>query len=196
MDEKYKQLQIDGSDWSYGSKWGDQMQASVEEIFKDVNKSSNILDVGCGEGRGLQTLYNMEFDRKRLIGVDLSPEKLRAARARGLLCLEEDFHTLQSIPSKYFDFVYCSHTLEHAYDLTLAFSSLIRVCKYTVYFIVPIGETLEEVVKYNPSHTSPIQDIFQIEEILKTFKANGSIIEFELKEKNRMCKEVWGEINI
>jgi ubiquinone/menaquinone biosynthesis C-methylase UbiE len=107
--EEYRQLQIDGSDWSYNSGWGDQMAESIRQIFKDVPRNYNILDVGCGEGRGLKTLVEMGFDSQKLVGVDLSVEKLNAARSRKFLCLEEDFHELKSIPSRYL-ILYTRHT--------------------------------------------------------------------------------------
>lgn len=189
MDDKYKELQINGSDWSYGSKWGDQMEESINEIFAEYPKSSNVLDVGCGEGRGLMTLHKLGFNKRDLIGVDLAPDKVKAARDRGFLVLNEDFHHLKTIPDNYFDYVYSSHTLEHAYDLEIAFKSLIRVCHKTLLFIVPVGETKEEVDKYNPSHTSPIKDEKQLVDILDKIG-----YKYRLRKVQRMCPEIWGDV--
>lgn len=189
MDPNYKALQISGSDWSYGSRWGDQMENSINEIFEDIYKDSNILDVGCGEGRGLMALYKLGFNQRNIIGVDIAPDKIKAARDRGFLVLDEDFHQLKAIPDNHFDFVYSSHTLEHSYNLEMAFKSLMRVCKGTLFFIVPIGETKEEVDNYNPSHTSPIKDEAQLVEIL-----NKCGYKYKLEKFKRMCPEIWGQV--
>lgn len=190
MNEDYRKLQIEGSDWSYGSRWGDQMENSINEIFEHANKNENVLDVGCGEGRGLVALNNLGFSKRNLIGIDIAPEKIKAARDRGFLVLDEDFHVLKQIPDNYFEYVYSSHTLEHAYNLELAFKSLLRVCKNTFYFIVPCNEVKEQVDIYNPSHVSPIKDKEQISEILSKLGCN-----FKLVEKKRMCDEIWGVIH-
>lgn len=186
MNEDYRKLQIEGSDWSYGSSWGDQMENSINGIFGDIPKDKNVLDVGCGEGRGLMALYNLGFNKRNIIGVDIAPEKIKAAIDRGFIVLNEDFHYLKPIPDKYFDYVYSAHTLEHAYDLELAINSLLRVCADKLFFIVPIGETKEEVEKYNPSHTSPIKDCEQLDIILQKTKLRYTIV-----EKSRKCKEAW-----
>lgn len=189
MDPSYKELQINGSDWSYGSRWGDQMENSINEIFENIPKYKNVLDVGCGEGRGLMALYNLGFDQRNIIGVDIAPEKITMARDRGFLVLDEDFHQLKPIPDNHFDYVYSSHTLEHSYDLEMAFKSLMRVCRGTLFFIVPVGETKEEVDKYNPSHTSPIKDEEQLAEILDKIG-----YKYKLQKVKRMCSEIWGEV--
>jgi hypothetical protein len=59
-----------------------------------------------------------------------------------------------------------------------------------------VGETLEEVQRYNPSHTAPIKDSNEIKHMLEIYKDVTLISNFVLEEKTRMCKEVWGVINI
>lgn len=196
FNKEYIDLQVSGSDWSYGSAWGDQMEESIKQIFGPKDRSSVILDVGCGEGRGLNALYEMGFSKHSLFGIDISIEKLKAASNRGYLVINNDFHDLSLIPPKYFDYVYCSHTLEHSYDLNMALQSIIRVCSNTFYFIVPIGETLENVKKYNPSHISPIYDSSEISKYLEIYKEQNIIKSYSLNTINRMCPELWGEVNI
>ncbi len=51
MNEEYKKLQIEGSDWSYGSRWGDQMEEAIIKFGQSIaDKNSRLLDIGCGEG--------------------------------------------------------------------------------------------------------------------------------------------------
>jgi ubiquinone/menaquinone biosynthesis C-methylase UbiE len=190
MHEDYIKLQVEGSDWSYGSRWGDQMEQAITEWFaKDLPKDAAILDIGCGEGRGLDALKKLEFTN--LYGIDLSEEKLAAARLRGWQTVfNQDFHNLKDFQFE-FDYAFCSHTLEHAYDIKVALNSIELVVKKSLYFIVPVGETREEVIKYNPSHTSPFKDMDEIDKLLTDMGYKN----FHLFEQARMCKEVWGVIN-
>lgn len=186
MDESYRQLQIEGSDWSYGSKWGDLMEEAILEMTAHLNKDASLLDIGCGEGRGLDALKLAGFTN--LFGCDISPEKINRAREKGFTIYEEDFHTTPSIGDKSIDYVFSSHTLEHAYDLELAFKNIGRITKSELMFVIPIGERLEDVRKKNPSHTSPI---FKIEHLEETMIKSG-LKNFVLKNKMRMCPEAWG----
>lgn len=190
MNEEYKKLQIEGSDWSYGSRWGDQMEEAIIKFGQSIaDKNSRLLDIGCGEGRGLDALVKLDF--KQVFGVDISPDKIAKARSKGYLIYEYDFHKLTELPllAKSFDYTFCSHTLEHAYDIELALKSIEFVTKKQLHFIVPVGETKEEVNKYNPSHTHPFASIFEIDELLKKLKYN-----FSITEQTRLCKEVHGII--
>lgn len=190
MDETYKDLQIKGSDWSYGSRWGDQMEEAIIKFGQSIaDKNSRILDIGCGEGRGLDALVKMGF--KHVVGVDIAPEKIAKARSKGHLIYEYDFHKLPELNllAKSFDYTFCSHTLEHAYDIEMAIRSIEFVTKKQLHFIVPVGETKEEVDKYNPSHTNPFSSIFEIDELLKKLKYH-----FSINEQTRLCKEVHGII--
>lgn len=189
FNDDYVKLQTEGSGWSYGSAWGDQMEEAVVEWFaKSVPIESSVVDIGCGEGRGMDALKNCGF--KSISGIDLSQEKLDKAKSRGWETVyNEDFHKLIRHQYEY-DYAFCSHTLEHAYDLELALSSIELVVKKALFFIVPVGETKEGVATYNPSHTSPIKDIDEI----RTLLTNMGYAKFHLEEKTRMCKEVWGII--
>lgn len=189
MNDDYKKLQIEGSDWSYGSAWGDQMADAISSWFiPQIEKESSVLDVGCGEGRGLDILRASGF--KKIAGVDIALDKLNKATHSLHYVIDCDFHCLDSVfAKKQFDYTFTSHTLEHAYDINKAFKSIEYVTAKKTFFIVPIGETPKLVKKINPSHTCPFEDKKQIEDIL-----NSLGYSYELTEKKRMCREVWGII--
>lgn len=188
--EEYKNIQIQGSDWSYNSRWGDQMESAIIEWFipEIKNKKASILDIGCGEGRGLDVLKKHGY--LNLCGIDLSEEKLNKASQNGHKVYNSDFHFLSEINNQEYDYIFCSHTLEHAYNLKKAIQSFIRVCKNKIFIIVPINETEEFVSKVNPSHTSFITDGSEITKILDELNLN-----YETFYKNRMCAEMWIIIN-
>jgi len=188
---EYKKLQEDGSDWSYNSRWGDQMVDAITDWFgKDVMAAESpsyamvsILDVGCGEGRGLEALKEMGF--QNTAGVDITMEKIQAGMKRGLEIIDDDFNEMAKFSDDSIDYIFCSHTLEHALDLKQALSSLLRVVKKKIYIIVPIDET-EESVKANPAHTAPITESVEIADVLDTLQC-----EYVWEEKMRMNKEAW-----
>lgn len=184
MNKEYVDLQVSGSDWSYGSKWGDQMEDSIINWFSlDLKLDSRILDAGCGEGRGLIALRDRGFIN--LTGVDLSEEKLSRAREKNLNVLFTDIHNL---PFKDNSFNYCfsSHTLEHMINIKKAISSLLRVSN-KLYYIVPIFETIEFVKLNNPSHINPINNP---KEFIKHLDELG--VKHQEKIHHRLCPELWG----
>ena len=188
--QNYLKLQIEGSDWSYNSPWGDQMEdAMINWFAKDVaDKNSSIIDIGCGEGRGLDALMRAGY--KKIAGVDIAVDKIKKAKEKGHKIYEEDFHDLK-LENQKFDYVFCSHTLEHSYDLKKAFESILNICNKKIYFILPIFETEDFVKKHNPSHTSFINDPEYVISILN--KINKK---YTTEIKNRMSFELWGTIEL
>mgnify|MGYP003343965434 FL=1 len=196
--EKYYEIQKNGSDWSYGSRWGDQMEQAVSDIFRNISpkKTNGVIDIGCGEGRGLQRLRDLGF--KRLHGIDISEEKIlyaRKNRSMDILFDVFDFHKNLSLLGR-FDIGFSSHALEHCYCFKTAINSICSIINRKFYFIVPIGETPEEVSKFNPSHTHPFKDLDHVHKCL----IDAGVLSFSLQEKcerdGRMGREVWGCIFI
>lgn len=188
--KEYVELQQKGSDWSYGSKWGDQMENAILEWFaKEIPLDAKILDAGCGEGRGVKSLLNAGF--KNVSGVDITPEKVEAGKSNGLNLFLGDLHTLENISDKEYDYVFCSHTLEHMMDLPKAISNLVRITKHKIFYIVPIHETKEFVALHNPSHTSVIGDASEFYSVLDKLNLNHK--HWEMK---RMSDELWGIIYV
>jgi len=110
-----------------------------------------ILDVGCGDGWGMDLLRGLGFQP---VGVDLSPVKIRTARAFGHEVYECDMEAL-TMPAASFDAVLCSHALEHSRDAKRALAEMHRVLKDEglLLIVVPLeGQT------QNPAHTSHVSD--------------------------------------
>lgn len=187
MDQEYIKLQQEGSDWSFGSRWGDQMEEAITGWFAaDIaDKTSPILDAACGEGRGLLALKNLGFSD--VTGVDLATDKLDKAKERGLNVFYADMHELPFEDNK-FEYCFSSHTLEHMHDLKKAITELLRVSK-KLYYIIPVYETEEFVKNNNPSHVHPINNPKEFIKILTDLglRHNSYI-------KHRMSTELWGVI--
>jgi len=77
-----------------------------------VNKGSNALDIGCGEGRFLEILSN----HFHVVGIDVSAEMIKIARERHpqTTLINEDFYNWQT---------------EEKFDLVIAWDSVFHASK-------------------------------------------------------------------
>lgn len=131
----YKKLQEEGSGWSYGSACGDQMEQAILSYLSDKPKDAKIIDVGCGEGRGLRALRDLGFTN--LVGIDLSTPKINKAKACDLEVYEVDFHDMSRFSDREFDYLFCSHAIEHSIEPEKVLKESLRISKNGL-FIVPI----------------------------------------------------------
>lgn len=88
-----------------------------------------VLDVGCGTG-----LLTLELARRgfsRFEGVDVSPEMLAAARARGLFARLHEADLTQRLPmeNETYGLVACSGTFTHGHIGAECLGELVRVLK-------------------------------------------------------------------
>nr|MDD3720296.1 class I SAM-dependent methyltransferase [Candidatus Gracilibacteria bacterium] len=86
----------------------------LDERQKTKDKSISILDVGCGNGRLLDSLKNSSFKFSNYLGVDLSSELLNEARElhNGYEFLELDMTSLSKI-NKRFDIIFFIASFHH-----------------------------------------------------------------------------------
>lgn len=123
-------------------------------------------------------------------GIDITKEKIDKGINDGLDLHIGDMHNLP-FEDNQFDYVFISHTLEHAIDIEKAISECVRVARKEVFIIVPIYETKEWVLVNNPAHTSPInlpeEFLSVLDKIVKVYTA---------KVVTRMCSELWVRITL
>lgn len=85
------------------------------QLFKRLH-GDRLLDVGCGDGAvTVQLMQSMAA--KEAFGVDIAPEAVSAARARGVnaSCVDIDDRDLP-FDDGWFDVVYCGEIIEHLFD--------------------------------------------------------------------------------
>jgi len=100
-------------------------------IKEFITEGATVLDLGCGDGTLLEALTK---DKKvKGIGVDIHPEGLNEAMARGLSVLQLDLNKgLKSFKDKSFDFVVLNMTLQAMWDPLLVIQEMVRVGKAAI----------------------------------------------------------------
>ncbi len=91
-----------------------------------VEPGAKVLDLGCGEGELLAWL--IENKRVNGRGVELSPDRVRKAIARGASVFQGDFeNALEDYPDAAFDYVILSETLQETKSPLKVLNSMLRV---------------------------------------------------------------------
>jgi len=103
-------------------------------------KSSRLMDVGCGSGVALKRMQSFGW---QVEGVDPDPSAAEAARTRGVL-VKTGSLAEQHYPDNHFDAVHMAHVLEHVHDPAALLRECFRVLKPggTLVAITPNIESL------------------------------------------------------
>ena len=182
----YKKLQEEGSSWSFGNDWGDQMEAAITSYLKDAPKNSTILDLGCGEGRGLLALKDLGFTN--LFGLDISTPKVLKAQSVGLNVEEGDFHLLGELFTRSFDYIFCSHAIEHSLTPELVIADCLRISKNGL-FITPIDGKEQPPLGESP-HTHNFYNDEQWTTLFNRIASNYDV-KYTHTPKMRIGREIW-----
>lgn len=70
-----------------------------------------LLDLGCGSGKSLLIAKQLGWD---VVGLEIDPSAVKAAREQGLNVVQGDFRQLKQFKNE-FDGIICSHVLEHVH---------------------------------------------------------------------------------
>ena len=110
----------------------------IEDVIKD---NSRILDVGCENGELLKFLNK----RKKIDGrgLEISQKNVNICVKHGLSVVQGDADKdLISYPSKSFDFVILSQTLQATYSPEKVLNQLVRISKYAIISFPNFGSWL------------------------------------------------------
>lgn len=106
-----------------------------EIIQAQIRPHTRVLDLGCGDGRLLQTLRDVHHCSVQ--GIELDLEELKAAMNRGIPVLQGDLdHGLEGFPDDSFDFAVLSQTLQQVRQPRLIVQEMLRVAKQAL-VVVP-----------------------------------------------------------
>ena len=185
LDPKYYDLQINGSAWTtkfpfYQGLLSQGMDWLIENLDPEFN---DILDLGCGDGWGTEYLIS-KLPYGDVVGGDIDKNKLKVAKDRGIPVKEIDMHDVKGK----WDAIFCSHSLEHSYDISKALNSILDALNTNgkLYLIVPIEP--EDPRALNPSHTQWINSESVINKII-TARKDVQIEFFESKVRDG--REYW-----
>lgn len=156
----------------------------IIEIIKTIPQEvETILDVGCGNGSLVNSIYQ-KF--KKVVGVDLSEEALTHVKSEKVL---SDVSNL-CFPDKSFDLVVCSEVLEHLReeDYLQTIKEIERVAKRYIILTVPNNENLRKSSEICPDcqkwfHPSYHQRSFKKKELETIFKKFNLIKIKEMGDK-------------
>lgn len=88
------------------------------DYFKDVDISSRVLDIGCGDGFFMEILRDLGFEY--LEGIDPSEVALSRARKKGLQVRQDDIYALAREEGEQYDAIILMDVIEHLNDPFLA----------------------------------------------------------------------------
>ena len=127
----------------------------IEKLYKAKSPKS-ILDAGCGTGYILQKL-NYINPSKRSLGLDF---KLVNKLDNGITFIEGDIlKNLKFILDNSFEFVICTHVIEHLSEPKELLQELRRVCCDVLIIICPIEKKYKWGMNYHVNFY-PTKDIF------------------------------------
>lgn len=112
------------------------------EFFSTGDRSSVVLEMGCGDGFWLEVLRNLGY--RNVVGIDISPAALEVAAQKGLNVRLGDLYHLEV--DDVFDVVLLCDTLEHLPDPREALRRAHRALRTrgTLFLAVPVYDSLAE----------------------------------------------------
>jgi len=104
----------------------DLLRADLQLVISLVPEGSRVLDLGCGDGSLIAHLRDERGCDVR--GIELAPEEIAAAIARGLSVVQSDLDEgLSGYPDAAFDVVVLSQTLQVVRNPALVLREMLRV---------------------------------------------------------------------
>ncbi len=153
-----------------------------------VEPGSKVLDLGCGEGELLAALQEQKKVDAR--GVEIDPDKVRRAIARGVSAYQSDIdHGLADYSDKTFDFVILSQTLQETRYPLSVLREMLRVGRHGVVAFPNFGHWTTRLAhlasgraprtKLFPHewHESPNLHFLTVDDFIMLCRAQGWVIE-------------------
>lgn len=107
------------------------IRVDLQLIADMIEPASRVLDVGCGDGSLLDYLVHEKAVDGR--GIEISPAGVNACLRQGLSVVQGDAETdLADYPSRAFDYVVLSQTLQATHEPARVLDELLRIGRYCI----------------------------------------------------------------
>ena len=114
------------------------MKPEFKIISDLINKNSQVLDVGCGDGILMEFLAQEK--KVNIRGIEISKTKVQNCIAKGLTIIEGNAEEdLKQFPDKSFDYVILSQTLQAFLNPEKVIDELLRIGKQAIVTIPNFG---------------------------------------------------------
>ena len=94
-----------------GSHESTRNHTQIARVRLPLSRTARCLDLGCGAGDLLLALKSLGF--RQLIGVDLGPEQVAIARARGVSVVQASIPAYLQSSDESFDLIFAFDVIEH-----------------------------------------------------------------------------------
>ena len=152
----------------------------IREIHKNI-KGMEIIDVGCGNGYLLKSLF------KKKLNLFASDVKIFSTNKKEFKKLNIKYKEEQINDIKYkkkFDTVICTHVLEHILEIEEAYKKLIKLTKHRLIIVIPkerpYNHTFNGHIHFFPYYWSFINTI-KPQNSFKIFEVNRDFVYIENK---------------
>lgn len=109
-----------------------------ETIIAQIAPGSRVLDLGCGDGRLLETLRDTHGASVQ--GIELARREILTAMSRGVPVIHADLDKgLEGFPDRAFDFAVLSQTLQQVRHPPLILREMLRVAKQALVVVPNFG---------------------------------------------------------
>ena len=117
--------------------WTNGQHICVQKKFSNLDKNLRILDICCGDGRGLQKFRELGF--KDVTGVEISDDKIQHASKFNYKIIKRDICCGPFDFGDKYDIIYSSHTIEHLLNPLYSIKNIMESLKDdgTFYLILP-----------------------------------------------------------
>lgn len=139
-------------------------------IRRHLKKTDFILDIGCRHGQFLELLSEKGYSN--LYGVDVSPQAIEIANKKKNISAFVSDGSKMPFKTEFFDFIVCSHVLEHCGDAGLVIAEMDRLLRKKGYILieVPIEADKEDHESGHFHFFRSLQDLYDLVTEFKIMK--------------------------